>query len=38
MNKREEIRSASRAQKTDVYLCKRKYNKATSGKNIKINK
>jgi hypothetical protein len=36
MNKREEIRSTSRAQKADVYLCKRKYNKATSGKNIKI--
>jgi hypothetical protein len=37
MNKKEEIRSASRAHKTDVYLCKKKYNKATSGKNIKIN-
>ena len=37
MNKREEARSVSRAQKADVYLCKRKYNKATSGKNMKIN-
>ena len=37
MNKREEARSVSRAQKADVYLFKRKYNKATSGKNMKIN-